>query len=318
MTVPWKGRALPLPAGAIEAAAQRLGIETAALRAVWEVESGGRYFLGDGSVIRRFEPHHMPGSKMHWRQSMAIGPAERERLFQAAFRENPDAAMRATSWGAPQIMGFNHRDADYSHAAAMIEAFANSAQAQLDGFVSLIDAWGIATHIRAHNWLAFASRYNGNGQAAHYSRLIEAAYRKHTGAASPVVLRVGSQGEAVRRLQVALGIPDDGVFGPRTKEAVERFQRDAGIPVDGVAGARTWAALDRESLNPVQPVHQPVPLDATLETVTKIGGVATAVGGVAATVNEVIPPEAIQLVYGGAVVAGLLVLAAFLVRRART
>lgn len=48
---------------------------------------------------------------------------------------------------------------------------------------------------------------------------------------------------SVRAVQRALGVPADGVFGPRTARAVRRFQARRGLPVDGVVGPRTWAAL---------------------------------------------------------------------------
>ena len=48
---------------------------------------------------------------------------------------------------------------------------------------------------------------------------------------------------AVRRLQRALHISADGVFGPGTRAAVRRFQRAHGLAADGVVGHATWTAL---------------------------------------------------------------------------
>ena len=64
-------------------------------------------------------------------------------------------------------------------------------------------------------------------------------------------LRMGSRGDAVRRLQrilqelgYSLGIAGiDGVFGSMTQAAVRRFQRDHGLEADGVVGAMTWDML---------------------------------------------------------------------------
>jgi peptidoglycan hydrolase-like protein with peptidoglycan-binding domain len=44
-------------------------------------------------------------------------------------------------------------------------------------------------------------------------------------------------------LQRALGVPADGVYGPRTATAVRTFQRNHGLAVDGVAGPATMGAL---------------------------------------------------------------------------
>jgi Transglycosylase-like domain/Putative peptidoglycan binding domain len=60
---------------------------------------------------------------------------------------------------------------------------------------------------------------------------------------SDVVVKRGDRGEAVRKIQAALGVGVDGVFGPQTERAVKRFQRSHGLVVDGVVGPQTRAAL---------------------------------------------------------------------------
>lgn len=57
------------------------------------------------------------------------------------------------------------------------------------------------------------------------------------------VLRVGSRGEEVSRLQRALGLPDDGAFGPATQKALRVWQKEKGLTPDGVAGPETQAML---------------------------------------------------------------------------
>jgi hypothetical protein len=62
-------------------------------------------------------------------------------------------------------------------------------------------------------------------------------------AASQVVVKRGDQGDAVRKIQGALGVAADGEFGPVTERAVKRFQRRNGLVVDGIVGPLTRAAL---------------------------------------------------------------------------
>jgi Transglycosylase-like domain/Putative peptidoglycan binding domain len=62
-------------------------------------------------------------------------------------------------------------------------------------------------------------------------------------AASEVVVKRGDRGDAVRKIQTALGVGADGVFGPLTERAVKAFQRSKGLLVDGIVGPQTRAAL---------------------------------------------------------------------------
>ena len=57
------------------------------------------------------------------------------------------------------------------------------------------------------------------------------------------LLKVGSRGPAVVRVQRALGITADGIFGPQTRRAVRAFQKRHGLLVDGVVGPQTRRAL---------------------------------------------------------------------------
>jgi hypothetical protein len=58
-------------------------------------------------------------------------------------------------------------------------------------------------------------------------------------------LHRGDRGGAVRKLQRALHLRDDGVFGASTARAVRRFQRRHGMRADGVVGASTWRMIRR-------------------------------------------------------------------------
>lgn len=63
------------------------------------------------------------------------------------------------------------------------------------------------------------------------------------------LLKVGSSGASVKRLQIKLGSAGfnpgkiDGIFGSLTREAVINFQNTKKLVRDGIVGRSTWAAL---------------------------------------------------------------------------
>jgi peptidoglycan hydrolase-like protein with peptidoglycan-binding domain len=59
-----------------------------------------------------------------------------------------------------------------------------------------------------------------------------------------VLLKRGTRGETVKKLQSALGIGADGDFGPATEKAVRAFQEANSLDVDGIAGPKTLALVD--------------------------------------------------------------------------
>jgi hypothetical protein len=62
-------------------------------------------------------------------------------------------------------------------------------------------------------------------------------------AAAQVRAHAAQSKSEVRRLQRALGVTADGVFGPQTQRAVRRYQRRHGLTVDGIVGPATRNAL---------------------------------------------------------------------------
>jgi uncharacterized protein (TIGR02594 family) len=57
-------------------------------------------------------------------------------------------------------------------------------------------------------------------------------------------LEEGDTGDDVAEVQISLGLPDDGEFGPVTEAGVIAFQGACGLDKDGVVGPATWDALD--------------------------------------------------------------------------
>jgi putative chitinase len=60
---------------------------------------------------------------------------------------------------------------------------------------------------------------------------------------TPPVLRKGSKGEWVKKMQKVLGATPDGDFGPGTERAVKAWQEKNGLKADGIVGPKTLAAM---------------------------------------------------------------------------
>ena len=60
---------------------------------------------------------------------------------------------------------------------------------------------------------------------------------------APQTVKRGSTGETVKKLQAALGLKADGVFGIGTEASLKSWQAKNGLVADGVAGPKTLAKL---------------------------------------------------------------------------
>ena len=266
MPIPFSGPAIPLEPGDLAAVAARIGCEAAVIEAVLTVEVGGLAcggFLSDGSGRPRilFEASHFSAatggrwddshptiSRPGWDRSLyRAGAAEYLRLEEAVAVDR-DAALESASWGLSQILGENYGDAGFANVEDFVAAQARSEKDQLEAFVSLVFAWGIAAALRDKDWQTIARRWNGPSYARNnYDANLADAYLLATGRASGR-LRIGCSGQAVRDLQEALDARGadlcvDGDFGRATELAVQRFQVRCGLDDDGVAGTETLKSL---------------------------------------------------------------------------
>ncbi len=255
-----------------QAAARQAGITPAALLAVMDVESGGRLFAvvqGRNEPLIRFEGHYfdrrLTGSKQARARELGLAspkagavanPATqsaRWALLGKATQIDASAAYESTSWGIGQVMGSHWLWLGYPNVQALVAEARSGAAGQIRLMVRYIDKAGLISALNAQDWPAFARGYNGPGYAKNgYDRKLAAAWRRHAGGAGTTdagtVLKAGSKGEAVRKLQQHLaalgyGIAADGLFGPATQAALRRFQKENGLVADGIAGPNTLAAL---------------------------------------------------------------------------
>lgn len=208
----WTGRAEPLTEAGFAAACEKLGCFPFVLWAVLRVETSGCGFRPDRSLQRRFEPHIF---RRNTGMSLPnLGEAAEADLI---------GAMRATSWGIGQVMGFNAEMVGYRQngVEGMVATFADFEDAQLDGMAEFCVHTGAALHLRNRDWAKFARIYNGP------------AYKDndYDGKLSRASITAAGQlpDLAVRAEQVRLMFAGyytgaiDGLDGPKTKQARLRF-----------------------------------------------------------------------------------------------
>ena len=182
------------------ATAQMLGVEEAAVRAVCEVESGGRTgFLKDGRPIILFEGHifwrelkkrsidperykaqYSDVLFPKWDKSKYRGGADEHDRLNNAATINEEAALASASWGMFQIMGFNHKLCGYDTVKEYVEAIRADSDNHLLSFARFLKSTGMDKPLRNLSWAAFAERYNGPGYRQNqYDTKLQAAYLKY-------------------------------------------------------------------------------------------------------------------------------------------
>lgn len=264
---------------AVRAEARRLGVETAVLLAVSDVESGLVFFAdvnGKPEPLIRFEGHYFDrrlsgqAREAARREGLAHpeagkvknpkSQAARYAMLTRAMEYGAAEAIESCSWGFGQVMGAHWQWLNYSSAADLMNRARSGVTGQLELMVRYIEKAGLVGALQRRDWAAFARGYNGPGyQKNGYHKKLAKAYARYA-ASEPVVpgkvpsaagmLRLGSRGARVRELQhllVRAGYPVnvDGDYGPATHAAVREFQAAAGLEVDGVAGPQTMRALER-------------------------------------------------------------------------
>ena len=58
-----------------------------------------------------------------------------------------------------------------------------------------------------------------------------------------MLLKIGSKGEEVKKLQAKLGLTADGSFGPGTEKEVKKWQIEHDLTPDGIVGDGTWSKM---------------------------------------------------------------------------
>lgn len=310
----------------IDEIATELGCEAAVIDAIITVEANRRSYDPANRLIIRPEtgkvkscPYLTTDEKkkaaklgftkpQKWidyeRDALAAGQQRWEWLDRFAMAFGDEAAYWITSFGGPQIMGFNCRKCGYELPSLMVLDFADSEDAQLRGMAKFLRAAGLVPALRQRQWKAIARFYNGpaytqNSYDVKLARAYEASNARKGSvlfdAADADMLQYGDHGTAVKGLQEKLRslgfyVDNDGDFGAETRDAVMAFQRREAITVDGKVGPVTQKALSHAA--PKEPNQKPLSqvfvesktVQASVGTLTTgVGALAVSVGNMATT-----------------------------------
>jgi hypothetical protein len=180
----------------LKAAARKLGVQLAAIKAVTEVESKESGFLPSGRPVILFERHVM------FRRLDNSARAHNAAKFPAIVNEDPggyvggdgewrrlkrasaidrSTAIESASWGLFQIMGFHWQGLGYASAADYSEAMHRSECEHLEAFVRFIKQdKALHAALKDRDWPAFAERYNGPAYARNqYDTRMATAYDRY-------------------------------------------------------------------------------------------------------------------------------------------
>ena len=169
--------------------ATNAGFDYKALKAIIQVESGQHGFSEKtGKILIQFEPAWCKREYMHWKtdtthtlwQSNGVGDQTQEwAAFNDAFAIDPDAAMKSTSIGMMQVMGFHYSELGFKTVGAMWDyAKINEANQVALAIKFIQSVPPLNNALKAKDWDKVAYYYNGaNYKEFHYADRLAASYR---------------------------------------------------------------------------------------------------------------------------------------------
>lgn len=175
MDLSFRGAAKPLDDIDLPKLGALIGVGEDELHAFLDVETRGHGFDEQGRPLILFEPHIfyrlLSGSERDRAVTQGLAyrtygekpyPRDSYPRLIAAYKINPSAALKATSWGLGQVLGDNHKAAGYATVEEFVDAMLADEENHLKASVNFIISKGLAPFLRAHQWDRFANGYNGS------------------------------------------------------------------------------------------------------------------------------------------------------------
>lgn len=167
------------------------GISQAMIHAIIDVEGSGVGFNPPtGKIIIRFEPSWFKRLNTDWKLDTAHltwqntgngNQANQWAAFNNAFAEDPEAAMKSTSIGIMQVMGFHYSELGFKNVGEMWDFAKINEYNQVVLALRFIKTNSkLYQAAKDHNFKIFAYYYNGSAYSINkYDVKLETAYKKY-------------------------------------------------------------------------------------------------------------------------------------------
>ncbi|MDO5570894.1 MAG: N-acetylmuramidase family protein [Bacteroidales bacterium] len=186
----------------IDKAAQKLDIEPAILQALSEVESTKNSgFFSPGKPIILFEGHifwkelendginpldYLEGNEdilyKRWNKRFYRNGIKEYERFEKASKISLNAAIKSTSWGRYQIMGFNYPLCGMESLMDFFKQMCTHERNQLNLLVNFLISNKLNDTLKKQQWDKFASLYNGSNYMLNdYANKLKKAYYRIRG-----------------------------------------------------------------------------------------------------------------------------------------
>lgn len=307
----------------IAAAATAASIPEAGMLAIVEVETAGSPTEADGRTPTFLFERHIFYRELNARQPHKLSQAVklglaiprwnkatqykdertsqmRLELLSRAKAVDEDCALRACSWGLPQIMGNECAEVGFPTAKAMVDRMISGGiTAQIDLMIRFLKSRNLVSAIERKDYAYVALRYNGSGyrQNQYDTRLASADKKwerklptlKATPAAEPQPEESLSR-EEIEQIQIklrSLGYHEigatDGRWGDKTSAGIFAFQKQEGLSPTGHYDDATRDALGNAEPRPV-PTER---ADATLDDLRESGSTTITSADTASTIGKI-------------------------------
>jgi hypothetical protein len=253
MALDFIGKGGPLSANGLARVCDQVGTKPSELWSVLHVETSGCGFLADrrpqilferdkfsDTTSGRFDAAYPDVSNQKSGGYGHGGARQYDRLAQAIALDRT-AALRSTSWGIAQLMGFHAEELGYLNVENMVTEMLESEDNQLVAMARFLKHCGLDKKLRAHDWAGFAHGYNGANYAQNnYDEKLAAAFASYSLLLPDLTVRTA------QLLLTYKGYDPgtvDGQMGSRTRSALEEFQQKSGLPLSREADAATLESL---------------------------------------------------------------------------